>query len=132
MFKKTMIYIAKRLGYEIRKKNDVFTSVARLFDMNGELLIFDIGANIGRATMSFTRRFPKAEIIAFEPIKKNSDALEATFNSSTQVEVLKVAVGDQDGEVKINVSSGGATHSVRRRAHTKYGPLVLKQEKLKP
>ncbi len=47
-----------------------------------EITILDVGANIGLSTIHFKQRFPLAEVLCFEPFKKNYDYLNLNIQSS--------------------------------------------------
>lgn len=65
--------------------------------------ILDIGANIGIMTVSIARKFPKAQVFAFEPIPNNIEALEKVVKhySLGNVTLFKTALGEQTGELKM-------------------------------
>jgi FkbM family methyltransferase len=46
---------------------------------SGELLIFDIGMNVGHASLYFANRFPQAIVIGFEPFKPTFNRAAANF-----------------------------------------------------
>lgn len=65
--------------------------------------ILDIGANIGIMTASLAQKFPKAQIMAFEPIPNNIEALEKVIKHYQlgNVTVFKTALGEETGELKM-------------------------------
>jgi FkbM family methyltransferase len=80
----------------------------------GKGIIFDVGANTGRAARGFTRVFPGWPIWSFEPGRDAFDALEAAADLH-HVKKLKLALGDQDGVATLNVFRGSELNSLLRR-----------------
>jgi FkbM family methyltransferase len=88
-------------------------------------VIFDIGANVGYASVYFATRFPRARIIAVEPEASNFALLErntAAFPNVTPVHAAlwphaaRLAIGnpnDDSWAFQVNESAGSAGDSVR-------------------
>jgi len=78
-----------------------FTFFMGLLPARGTIL--DIGANIGIMTVSLARRFPDAQVFAFEPIPNNIEALEKVVShyKLSNVTLFKTALGEQTGELKM-------------------------------
>lgn len=64
-------------------------------------VIFDIGANIGTASIYFAHHFPNARICAFEPVPENVELLRLNTAGYPNVTVFPVALGTSDGTVEI-------------------------------
>jgi 2-O-methyltransferase len=94
-------------------------------------IIIEVGANVGQTTEQFLREMPKARIFCFEPepraIRKFKERI-----SSADVTLFECAVGDQNGVVTFNQSTGdGAAKdwdqsgSIRRpKLHLQTWPTV--------
>jgi FkbM family methyltransferase len=67
--------------------------------------ILDIGANIGQSTTTFARVFPDANIYAFEPIPDCYQKLEAKFANNKNVFTVNVAVGENPGELELELNN---------------------------
>lgn len=86
----------------------------------GNGVILDIGANIGIMTASLARRFPKAQVYAFEPIPNNIEALEKVVShyKFNNVKIFKTALGEEAGELTMilplvnNAKMQGLSHVV--------------------
>lgn len=95
----------------------------------GEGVILDIGANIGIMTVSLARRFPKAQVYAFEPIPNNIIALEKVVShySLQNVQLFKTALGEENGEITMilpvvnNAKMQGLSHVVENEAGDEKG-----------
>ncbi len=59
--------------------------------------ILDIGANIGIMSVWFSRKLPRSQIFAFEPVPQNIKALEKVlrFYKARNVKVIKKALGNE-------------------------------------
>jgi len=81
-----------------------------------EGVLLDIGANLGVTTTLLSRRFPKAKIIAFEPVPWNAANIERMANlfRLRNVSIQKCAIGSQDGFVDFTVPivSGARMHAL--------------------
>jgi FkbM family methyltransferase len=63
-------------------------------------VIFDLGANVGYATVYFTLQYPNAHVFAVEPSLSNFIVLQDNTKVLSNVEVIRGAVWDVDGHVK--------------------------------
>lgn len=70
-------------------------------------LIFDCGGNIGLATLYFKFLYPKAKIVAFEPVPDIYQILKRNveINNLSNVEVHNLALSDKESEDYIYVRS---------------------------
>lgn len=101
---KTYLYVFAR--YKIRSlhrdgnEKDFFLFMDQL---KGNGVILDIGANIGVMACHLSKRFPKARILAFEPIPFNADCLDKVIRKYNlkNVEAFRMALGDETGEVEM-------------------------------
>lgn len=67
-------------------------------------VIFDIGANIGIASIYFANKFPDAVIYCFEPILENFDLLKKNTNKYKNIHCFQIALGAKDGKVNMSAS----------------------------
>lgn len=76
-------------------------------------IIFDIGANTGQFAQSVRKGGYKGQIVSFEPL---SDAwIELKKNANNDSNWLiheRVAIGNSNGEIKINISNNSVSSSV--------------------
>jgi FkbM family methyltransferase len=66
--------------------------------------IFDIGANIGTASILFANLFPGARIHAFEPVPDNVSLLTRNVAGYRNIHVHPVALGKKDGRLPMLAS----------------------------
>lgn len=64
-------------------------------------VVLDIGANIGIASIYFANVFPHAVVHAFEPEPANCEILRANAQSNPRIKVHPIALGAEDGELKL-------------------------------
>jgi FkbM family methyltransferase len=57
--------------------------------------VFDVGANVGKTVAQFQRRFPDAEIWAFEPVKASYEQLVQSTASLEGIQCFNFALGAQ-------------------------------------
>jgi FkbM family methyltransferase len=60
-------------------------------------VVYDIGANIGIASLYYATRFPKAAFYGFEPVPSNVDVCRLNFRNLPRGEVFPWAVGGRSG-----------------------------------
>jgi FkbM family methyltransferase len=80
----------------------------RYFQGGDRLVIFDIGSCEAEDSIRLKRRFPNARVYAFEPLPRNVEAMRRNLRrfGIDDVEVVPVALSDQDGTATFHVSSG--------------------------
>lgn len=65
-----------------------------------EMVVFDVGANIGYFSAFFALRCRKGRVIAFEPSKRCHAFLVSLANQLSNIEIVPLAVADQEGIVR--------------------------------
>lgn len=80
----------------------------RLFGADEALTIFDIGCCEGEDTVRYAKRFPRARIIAFEPLPDNQRLVAENLArySISNAELIPCALSDRVDEATFHVSSG--------------------------
>ena len=68
-------------------------------------VIWDVGANIGAASLYFADRFPEAKIHCFEPVQSNFAVLEKNVAAHPQIRAHRAALGAASGELEISHSA---------------------------
>ena len=71
----------------------------RLLDKE-QPVMFDVGANVGRYSKALYSAFPKAQIVAFEPVPRTFEVLRATL-AKTTVKCCSIGLSDAEGEAVI-------------------------------
>ncbi len=74
-------------------------------------VVWDIGANIGLATLYFKKQYPQARVYAFEPQRDNVDLLKRNTAALSQVVIAPYALGKQSGSVTGAAKSNRSTNS---------------------
>lgn len=82
--------------------------LSKLFSLYGVDIIFDIGANIGQSGEHFRHIGFKREIVSFEPVDFLYAELQRRAEKDVGWHTRNIALGDQPGQVAINVSGGHA------------------------
>jgi subfamily B ATP-binding cassette protein MsbA len=70
-------------------------------------VVYDVGAYQGAFARAVLQTWPEASIVCFEPLEEKRPALEALGAAfPRRVELLRVGVGDVDGERELGVTDG--------------------------
>lgn len=88
--------------YELKK--EIFGENCYYLELETEEpKIADLGANIGISVLYFKRLFPKAKIVAFEPIPDNFKILEKniTENQLDDIELIEAVIAPKSGKLII-------------------------------
>ena len=75
------------------------------FSLPDEMLILDVGANIGASTVKFALLFPKATIFAIEPMRRNFELLKRNTEEWGKIECSRCALGANNLAVGISSQS---------------------------
>ncbi len=87
--------------------------VVRLLDHFGVDCVIDVGANSGSFASTIRRLGYSGRIVSLEPLRGRFELLAARAMKDPNWEVLRVAAGDADCEITINVAgNAGASSSV--------------------
>ncbi len=80
----------------------------RLFGAEESLVICDIGACEGEDSVRYARRYPQAQVFAFEPLPANQELVRANLAryAAANAELVPLALSDSAGEATFHVSSG--------------------------
>lgn len=88
-------------------------SVRRLlrhFDVD---LVFDVGANVGQYGLELRSGGYRGRIVSFEPLSQAHPTLVRNARGDASWTVApRMAIGDTDGEIRINVSANSVSSSV--------------------
>jgi len=66
--------------------------------------IWDIGANIGAASLYFSDRYPQADIHCFEPVPENHAMIERNIAGHSRIRAHMFALGAKEGSLNIRAS----------------------------
>jgi FkbM family methyltransferase len=82
--------------------------ITKLFNINSELTIFDIGACEGLSSVRYLSVFPKSKVYAFEPVPNNYKKVlenKEKYNL-TNFSAFELGLSSEKGEATFYVSSG--------------------------
>jgi FkbM family methyltransferase len=74
--------------------------------------IFDIGANEGQFAIGALTAFPRAIIYCYEPGKHAFERLSAAFYGNPSVHLISKAVGQEEGQATLRVTSADQSSSI--------------------
>lgn len=121
--------IINNLGFELYRYNSQNSPVAqtrKLIQHHNIDLIIDVGANTGQYAKSLRESTYSGRIISFEPL---SSAYEKLVQNNSKKDPLweiapRTAIGDQDGEITINIANNSVSSSVLEMldSHAKAAP----------
>lgn len=117
---KTLKGVAKRLihstGFEVTRLTPMsdpalhFLKSLERFKID---LVFDVGANIGQFSSELRSVGYKGRIVSFEPLTiAYTELAKASRNDPAWSVHQRCAIGDQDGEIEINISGNSVSSSV--------------------
>lgn len=67
-------------------------------------VIYDVGANIGMASLFYATHYPKARFFAFEPVPANFEVCRLNFSNLPRSEVFPWAIGSHSGTAAFEFS----------------------------
>ena len=120
--------IFNNLGLEICTYNSTFSSVVqrrKLIKHHNIDLIIDVGANTGQYATSLRESGYSDRIISFEPLSSAYEKLVQNSKKDPLWEIApRMAIGDHDGEITINIAGNSASSSVLEMldSHAKAAP----------
>jgi FkbM family methyltransferase len=93
----------------INGKSEIEPDLKILFREDEELQFLDIGSCTGEDSILYANQFPKASIIAFEPLPKNVEVLRQHLkkaNKENCIHIESFALSDDEGSCTFYVSGG--------------------------
>lgn len=107
---------ARNIGVEISRyqpSSSESAQLAKALQIGGINVVFDIGANAGQFSSGIREHGYTGKIISFEPLssaRKKLLVIASHYRDWTVHD--RCAIGDQDGEVEINISGNSVSSSV--------------------
>jgi FkbM family methyltransferase len=93
----------------IDSPSPIEAELQEFFGDDEPLTIFDVGSCEGEDAIKYARLFPRARVVAIEPLAENRDILReniARFAPGAAITVIPVALADREGTATFHVSSG--------------------------
>jgi FkbM family methyltransferase len=105
--------LALNLGYDIRRTGSHFYKrpIDFLRSRNIDLVI-DVGANVGQYGKSLRTDVYAGWIVSFEPIAAAYEELAALANKDARWKAINMALGENEGLAKINISHAAVFSSI--------------------
>ena len=105
--------LALNLGYDIRQTGSHFYKrpIDFLRSRNIDLVI-DVGANVGQYAERLRKDAYAGWIVSFEPTAAAYEELAALANKDGRWKAINIALGDNEGLAKINVSQSSVFSSI--------------------
>lgn len=104
------------LGLDLRRLNPTSHPSYQLLSALNHVqvdVVFDIGANIGQFAQELRSVGFSGEIISFEPLSSAHAVLSRAAQSDAKWKIhQRTAVGNQDGEIEINIAGNSVSSSV--------------------
>ena len=116
MLKQLVRKIARKFGIEISRYLPTSSSAAQLnkaLEIAGVDVIFDIGANEGQFAKQLREYGYRGRAVSFEPLSSARLKLIALAKQDKNWIIHdQCAIGDQDGQIEINISGNSVSSSV--------------------
>ena len=94
-----------------RNVPDPFMVQKMLFGDSDDLVIFDVGAYIGKVAATYREMFPTATIYSFEPFPDSFQELSRAADG-THIKAYQVACSDTEGAAELQVDSDRSCNSL--------------------
>jgi FkbM family methyltransferase len=108
-------WVRSRLGLDVQRypQSDPLYGLSLLLAHLEVDLVLDVGANDGGYTRTLRRLGYRGEVVSFEPLPGPFALLRAAAADDTHWDVVRCAVGDDEGEIVVHVAGNdGASSSV--------------------
>ncbi len=123
-FRSVLRSLIKSFGYDVYRlpypNKEAFFDQKMLLSGEKELVIFDIGANVGNSAAKYRSLFPKSLIYSFEPFPAAFDKLCKKFEKDTSCKKIQMAIADKTGIADLYVNQFNTSNSLLPRP--KSGP----------
>lgn len=124
MLKRIISDLAGKLGFQVVGLDHIGVRVEedlkRMSHTNPLSIIFDVGANVGQTSISFSRNFPSASIYAFEPVGETYNRLQFAVRNLPKVRTFNYGLGESPGQLQVNVGEDSQFNSFKQIAKGSY------------
>lgn len=105
-----------RCGWDLHRltvASDAALQTFKALEVAGITLVLDVGANTGQFAFGLRRRGFGGDIVSFEPLSRAHEVLERAAKHDGRWHVHpRIAIGDADGEVQLNIARNSVSSSV--------------------
>lgn len=128
MIKSNIKKILHSLGFDLRRVNPTSNPTAQLLSALSHVqadTVFDVGANIGQFASGLRHAGFTGNLVSFDPLTTAHKKLAKSARQDSKWWVHpRVAVGDRDGQVEINISGNSVSSSLLPMldAHSRAAP----------
>jgi FkbM family methyltransferase len=114
MFRSAIKKLLNRLGYDILHlpTDPVTRRRIELLEKHDIDMIFDIGANKGQFALKMRELGYRGRIVSFEPLPDAFSQLQKSAAGDKNWTVVNTAIGDTEGDIRINVSQNSYSSSI--------------------
>jgi len=98
-------------GFSYAERLD-YLKLRQVFRGNGNMVLYDIGANNGLLSTFWSKLHQVETIYAFEPVSSVFAELQENTKHITKIVPIKTALGDASGELTINVNDWNPSSSL--------------------
>lgn len=106
----------RRVGLDLvrwRPQSSPEAALAKMLNQHRIDTVLDVGANEGQYALSLRQLGFSGRIISFEPLAMAHQRLRrSAVNDTSWTIAPRAAIGNQEGEIRLNVASNGASSSI--------------------
>lgn len=89
-------------------------------------IIIDAGANVGAASLWFSRQFPLAAVLAVEPDPANAEVCRLNTRALPAISVIEAAIGSAPGFVSLTDGGAAGGYAVQTKRSGDTGPVAIR------
>ncbi len=116
IFKQGIKSILDSVGYQLTSNkqfgNNILNDLRTILPADRELILFDIGANLGQTSLEFANSFAKSLIYSFEPDPSTFLELGKQTKAYPNIKTYNIGFGGKNGKVQMNVNKGSGGNSI--------------------
>ena len=114
--KSLLKHLANQMGYEIKKvqtDDEInFLKKQRAANSSREIVVFDVGANVGNYSLKLLKQQLKLKIYTFEPFADSFEKLKVNLSGYKGVQLFNIALSNEDGKAVFYTNQFSETNSL--------------------
>ncbi len=114
--KSLLKHLANRMGYEIKKVQTddelKFLKKQRIANPSRQIVVFDIGANVGNYTLKLLKQQLDLQIYSFEPFADSFEKMKVNLSGYKGVQLFNIALSNEDGKAVFYTNQFSETNSL--------------------